>query len=390
MNILLFDTLNSRKRFYPLTLTRAFADVRMGIFTVKERWEKLGSSKVYVLAEPYLQRLYEPFPGGDCLLIDACIMPSTDVVRRFLTLQPGEYLCDDKGFAAGRIAFEELPVFGDDPGVLFGASKNTETVKRLEYPFQLFQWNEEVILFDFSFFTRNRMSFDNVETVHQTNASQIFIEEGAKLDVSFLNASSGPIYVGKNAKIMEGCYIRGPFVLCESSTLKMGTKIYGATTIGPFCTAGGEIKNSIIMGYSNKAHDGYLGDSVIGEWCNLGAGTSNSNVKNTASEVKLWNYLENNYIPAGVKCGFIMGDYSRTAVNTTINTGTVIGVSSNIFGEGLPPKAIPNFTWGTKEPCRYEIDKAFRDIENWKKMKNKSFTDDEKDVLKYIFDNYNY
>ena len=184
---------------------------------------------------------------------------------------------------------------------------------------------------------------------------------------------------------MEGSLIRGPFALGEGAVVKMGAKIYGATTIGPFSMAGGEIKNSVFFGYSNKAHDGYLGDSVIGEWCNLGAGTSNSNIKNTASEVNVWHYPAKEYIRAGLKCGLLMGDYSRSAINTSFNTGTVVGICANIFGEGIPPKFIPSFTWGNKGLSLYEFEKALADITNWKKLKNQVLTEQEKVKLKHIF-----
>ena len=194
-------------------------------------------------------------------------------------------------------------------------------------------------------------------------SENIFVEAGATISYSILNASEGPIYIGKNAEIQEGSVIRGPFALCEGSRVKMGAKIYGATTIGPYCLADGEIKNSILMGYSNKAHDGYLGDSVIGVWCNLGAGTSNSNLKNTAGIVKVWSKEKNDYLDAGNKCGLLMGDYSRSAINTSFNTGTVAGISCNIFGNVFPFKFIEDFTWGQE---KYIFEKAISDINNWK------------------------
>jgi UDP-N-acetylglucosamine diphosphorylase/glucosamine-1-phosphate N-acetyltransferase len=261
-------------------------------------------------------------------------------------------------------------------------------VRRLEFPAQIFQWNEEMLNFDFQLLTKRRFSSTTTEGVHLIKASKVFIEEGAEISFSILNASTGPVYIGNNAVVMENCSIRGPFALGEGAVLKMGTKVYGATSIGPYCTVGGEIKNSVITGYSNKAHEGYLGDSVIGEWCNLGAGTSNSNVKNTGGEVKAWNYETQNYLPSGNKCGVIMGDYSRTAINSSINTGTVVGVCCNVFGEGLTPKFIPDFSWGANGDCSYEFEKAMTDIENWKKMKNKTVSETETNVLKHIFEQY--
>ena len=225
------------------------------------------------------------------------------------------------------------------------------------------------------------------EEISSTNKiicpENIFVEAGATINYSILNASDGPIYIGKNAEIQEGSLIRGPFALCEGSRVKMGTKIYGATTIGPYCLAGGEIKNSILMGYSNKSHDGYLGDSVIGEWCNLGAGTSNSNLKNTAGIVKVWSKEKNDFINAGNKCGLLMGDYSRSAINTSFNTGTVAGISCNIFGNAFPSKFIEDFTWGNE---KYIFEKAISDINNWKKLKGLEITEEEIKSLKNIYE----
>jgi UDP-N-acetylglucosamine diphosphorylase/glucosamine-1-phosphate N-acetyltransferase len=384
MNIILFDT-EARKQLFPLTLTRAIADLRMGILTIKERWEKMSGANVYVLTDSYLQPLYPTADSGDCIFIDARVIPNGDLIESILGLQVGEAIEDEKEFIAGRIITESMPSIKNISSVLDNA-RRVSVVKRLLFPFEMFQRNAELLELDFSLLAKGRTSNDTNDTVHVSKASNIFIEDGASLDYAILNASTGPIYIGKNATIMEGCTIRGPFALCEGAVLKMGTKIYGATTIGPYSMGGGEIKNSIITGYSNKAHDGYLGDSVIGEWCNMGAGTSNSNVKNTAGTVNVWNYALRNYLPAGNKCGVIMGDYSRTAINSSINTGSVIGVSSNVFGSGLLPKFIRDFSWGSSTENRYEFDKAIKDISNWKKMKNKTITADETQVLKHIFE----
>jgi UDP-N-acetylglucosamine diphosphorylase/glucosamine-1-phosphate N-acetyltransferase len=217
-------------------------------------------------------------------------------------------------------------------------------------------------------------------------SENIFFEEGAKAEHCVLNASTGPIYIGRNAEIMEGSFIRGPFAMCEGAVVKMGSKIYGATTLGPYCIAGGEIKNAVMFGYSNKAHDGYLGDSVIGEWCNLGAGTSNSNLKNNAADVRIWNPLTGQSQNAGLKCGLLMGDYSRSAINTSFNTGTVTGVCCNIFGQGLTNTYIPSFSWGAGNTTKYELAKALRDIESWKRLKKQSLTQEEIKTLSHIFE----
>ncbi len=387
MNIILFDT-EKRLQLHPLTFTRAVADLRMGILTLKERWQKLLGAKAYVLTEDYLQHIYEPVPSGDYLFIDALVMPSTELIAKLTALKAGEAINDEDGLVAGRQIIQSSTSF-KTVSELFTNVSSIPAVRKLTMPCEMFQWNEEMINFDFKLVTKGRISGDTNDTVHVTKVSQIFIEEGANIFHSILNASTGPIYIGKNATIMEGCLIRGPFVLGEGGVLKMGAKIYGATSLGPYCTGGGEIKNSIMIGYSNKAHDGYLGDSVIGEWCNMGAGTSNSNVKNSGGQVNVWNYHAQKYLTAGIKCGLVMGDYSRTAINSSINTGTVIGICCNVFGEGLTPKVIPDFTWGTKGLTRYEFDKALKDIANWKKMKNKTITEEETQVLKHIFDHYN-
>jgi len=256
----------------------------------------------------------------------------------------------------------------------------------IRYPWHIFQYNGEALAEDFTLLTTGRTSQPIPSSVQTIGPENIFIEEGARLQHCLLNASTGPIYIGRGAEIMEGTLIRGPFACCEGATVKMGTKIYGATTLGPYCTAGGEIKNAVFFGYSNKGHDGYLGDAVIGEWCNLGAGTSASNLKNNAGDIKVYHPASGGYLNAGAKCGLLMGDYSRTAINTSFHTGTVAGVCCNIFGEGPPPKYIPDFSWGQDGRIRYDWDKVLRDTGNWKKLKNRALTGEEMLTLKHIFE----
>ncbi|MCW3079534.1 putative sugar nucleotidyl transferase [Segetibacter sp.] len=386
MNIILFDT-PSRKKLFPLTLTRAVADLRMGIVTIKERWEKMSGRQAFVLTDTYLQSSYINTPSGEYFFVDACVIPSLELINTISALKANEAIKDHNGLIAGRAVINAAPSI-NHLSSLFKQVSSIPPVQRIVFPFDLLLLNQQMIESDFTLFTKGRISNDTNDTVHITKVSRIFIEEGALIDHAVLNASTGPIYISKNATIMEGCFIRGPFVLGEGAVLKMGAKVYGATTIGPHSMGGGEIKNSIITGYSNKAHDGYLGDSVIGEWCNLGAGTSNSNLKNTGGIVQLWNYDLNGYVPAGNKCGVIMGDYSRTAINSSINTGSVIGVCSNVFGTGLLPKFIPDFTWGSDAACSYKLEKAITDISNWKKMKNKTIGEQETQVLKHIFETF--
>jgi UDP-N-acetylglucosamine diphosphorylase/glucosamine-1-phosphate N-acetyltransferase len=339
-----------RHHLYPFAQVRSVADIRIGILTIREKWEALLQQEVKLV------RHNEEQPAHDTILFSANIVPSRQFIESL-----GEEISSN-------------------------ADPDYDSVKILQYPWHIFQWNAWALEEDFKIITRDRISVPIPETVSVIGAANIFIEEGARLQHCMLNASEGPIYIGKNAQIMEGSYIRGPFALCEGAVVKMGARIYGATTIGPYSVVGGEIKNSVIFGYSNKAHDGYLGDSVIGEWCNLGAGTSNSNMKNNASEVRVWHKPQEDYVRAGLKCGLLMGDYSRCAINTSFNTGTVVGVCANIVGTGMPPKHVPNFRWGTESPARYDFAKAIADISNWKKLKNQDITEDEISQLRYIFD----
>jgi UDP-N-acetylglucosamine diphosphorylase / glucose-1-phosphate thymidylyltransferase / UDP-N-acetylgalactosamine diphosphorylase / glucosamine-1-phosphate N-acetyltransferase / galactosamine-1-phosphate N-acetyltransferase len=267
------------------------------------------------------------------------------------------------------------------------AQERTLSLARLiRYPWHIFQYNALALNEDFALLTSGRTSRPIPDSVQAIAPEHIFIEEGARLQYCSLNAAAGPIYIGRNAEIMEGSLIRGPFAACEGAIVKMGARIYGATTLGPYSTAGGEIKNTVFFGYSNKGHDGFLGDAVIGEWCNLGAGTSASNLKNNAGEVRVWHPHSRSWLPAVQKCGLLMGDYSRAAINTSFDTGTMTGVCCNIFGSGIPPKYIPDFSWGPDPGERYQWDKVVRDIASWKKLKNQVLTETEVLTLKHIFE----
>lgn len=341
-----------RDQLFPFSQIRSVAEIRIGILTIREKWELLLQQPVQLEGENG-----QPLPAAASVLA-ANIIPS----RQFINTYPA-------------------------PNASTPQNPDWNAVKIIQYPWHIFQWNDWALREDFELLTKGKTSQPIPETVQVTDARNIFIEPGAKLHHCILNASTGPIYIGKNAEVMEGSLIRGPFALCEGAVVKMGAKIYGATTVGPYSIVGGEIKNSVIFGYSNKAHDGYLGDAVIGEWCNLGAGTSNSNLKNNASEVKVWHQPSRDYIRAGIKCGLLMGDYSRCAINTSFNTGTVVGICANVFGEGMPPKYVPSFSWGNKGLSTYELEKALADIENWKKFKHQSLTNEEINRLKHIFEN---
>jgi UDP-N-acetylglucosamine diphosphorylase/glucosamine-1-phosphate N-acetyltransferase len=384
MAIILFDN-RFRKSLFPLTYTKAVADLRFGILSVKERWEMLSKQVVYISTEDYLKGLYETAADGEHVWIDASIVPDQDLIDSILSLQPNCCIADEKGLIAGKASFTFADFNAANSLAFFENIRDHVLVKRIEHPWQLMQWNDAMIREDYKLVTGGRKSQPVPASVNTIEPENIFIEEGAKLSFCTLNATTGPIYIGKDAEIMEGSVIRGPFVLGDKSVLKLNSRVYGATTLGPSCTGGGEIKNSVMMGYSNKAHDGYLGDSVVGEWCNFGAGSTNSNIKNTAGEVKVWDMDSNQYLVAGQKCGVIMGDYSRVAINSSINTGSVIGVSCNVFGAGLLPTIIPNFSWGVNG-TKYEFQKALADIGNWKKLKGQDLCKEKIVVMTHIFE----
>jgi UDP-N-acetylglucosamine diphosphorylase/glucosamine-1-phosphate N-acetyltransferase len=389
MTIILFDN-NARESLYPFTQTKAVADLRFGIFTAKERWELISGLPVYINTKNYLSDLYEKFVAdatleNDFLFIDAALRDEDAWRTQILSLQIGEAIYDDIGLIAGRTN-KTITDFGINTTESFFENVSvTDTAQRLQFPWKIAQWNDEQLRRDFLLLFSRMQTQPVSETNKIIQAENIIIEEGAVVEHCIINASTGPVYIGKNATVMEGSILRGPVAICEGATVKMGAKIYGATTVGPYCTVGGEIKNSVLQSFSNKAHDGYLGDAVIGSWCNLGAGTSNSNVKNSAADIFMFNNAIEE-INVGKKCGVIMGDYSRTAINTPINTGTIIGICCSILSEGLTPNMIDNFSWGMKNASVYEIHKAIEHINNWKKLKGEELSDAEISVLKYIFE----
>ncbi|SJZ93830.1 putative sugar nucleotidyl transferase [Sediminibacterium ginsengisoli] len=375
----------SRERLYPFTQTRATGSLRMGIFTVAERWAHICREEVFLHTTGLLQPLYPlPETQNPQLWIDATIIPDAELLDAIAGLTEGECLADKHGFIAGRAVIPFGDFDGASPLQFFQTVKDFRETDRIRYPWELAQWNDRLLRYDFALITANRQSRQLSSSNRLIAPENIFVEDGAEVECCNINASAGPVYIGRNAVIMEGSSIRGPFAMCDHSVLKLNSRVYGATTLGPYCMGGGEIKNSILMGYSNKAHDGYLGDAVIGEWCNLGAGTTCSNVKNTGGIVQVWDRYSGAYVAAGPKAGMIMGDYSRTAINTAINTGSVIGVCCHVAGPGLQPKVIADFSWaGSHE--RYDIEKALRDIANWKNMKQQQLGATEASVLKQLY-----
>jgi UDP-N-acetylglucosamine diphosphorylase/glucosamine-1-phosphate N-acetyltransferase len=379
------------ENLHPFTLTRQIQDIRVGILTIRQKWEKLLGMSSFDKKEDDYKDLDRSISVGDavkdgdvCFMIHGNVLPTPKLIKAAKKLKNGDFLTA-KGHEAIVFRFTKNEIKEKDKIRVRKAITYHEDPVTIQYPWNIFQLNDWAIRQDFALITRKRKSQSISRTNRVIKPSEIFVEKGAKIEHCVLNASTGPIYIGRHAEIMEGSTIRGPVSMGEGSVLKMGSKIYGATTLGPWCMGGGEIKNSVMFGFSNKAHDGYLGDSVIGEWCNLGAGTSNSNLKNTASDVKLW--TPGGRAVAGKKCGVMMGDFSRTAVNTSINTGTVVGVCCNVFGPGLTPKHLPSFSWGSDGFERYRLEKAIDDIDAWKKLKGHTISNNEKNVLKYIFDN---
>ncbi len=379
------------QNLHPFTLIRHIQDLRIGILTIREKWEKmLGLATSYNKWEGYYLddeqsiKIDKEIGSDTYVMVHSNVLPTPLLVNKIKKLQPGEFITlKDEGPVAYKFSAKEIT--GLHKIKMQHSVEFDGVIDVLHYPWQLFQLNDKELRKDFALLTAKRKTKPISKTNKLINHKQIFIESGAKAEHCILNASTGPVYIGKNATIMEGSMIRGPFAAGENSLVKMGAKIYGATTLGPFCLAGGEIKNSILMGYSNKAHDGYLGDSVIGEWCNLGAGTSNSNLKNNCGDVTYLVHADKKEISAGNKGGLLMGDYSRAAINTSFNTGTVVGVSSNVFAQGLTPKYIPHFTWGSDGITRYKLDKAADDIDKWKKLKGFHLTEKERAILSYIY-----
>lgn len=379
------------ENLYPFTLTRQIQDIRVGILTIREKWEKiLGITSYDRWEDDYkdldrsirLDRLKE---DDTCFMIHGNILPTPKLIRALKKLKNGEFISVN-GNTGVIFRFSKKEIEEPNKIKVSKAITLRDEIKSLQFPWNIFQLNDYAIREDFKLLTDKRKSQKISKTNKVVKPGNIFIDKGAVVEHCFLNATEGPIYIGKNSLIMEGAAIRGAFACGEGAVVKMNSRIYGATTIGPYCTAGGEIRNSVFFAYSNKAHDGYIGDSVIGEWCNIGAGTSNSNIKNNASIVKVW--TPKGEMNAGQKCGVFMGDYSKTSINTSINTGTVIGVCSNIFEAGLTPKYIPNFSWGCDGLRRYDLEKALTNIGVWKKLKGKYITENEKTILTYIFKYY--
>ena len=382
MNYILFDG-SARNQLLPFTYTRPVADIRVGILTIREKWEKMLGFTSSTVTEDYLIDKFPMIEMEQNIFINASVLPTEHLVSLIQNLSENKALfIDDEPLAF--FAKEDQEIDFETFDIL---QYTNDDILRIENTWDIFKLNGEAIKRDFKLLTTDRESQLIPEMTLAFNKDQIFIEEGAVLPLCSLNANDGPIYIGKDSEIMEGSMIRGPFALCENATIKMGAKIYGATTIGPHSKIGGEVNNCVIFGYSNKGHDGFLGNSVLGEWCNIGADTNNSNLKNNYAEVRLWDYETEGFAKTGLQfCGLMMGDHSKCGINTMFNTGTVVGVSANIFGSGFPRNFIPSFSWGgSAGMITYKTNKAFEVAKVVMSRRDIAFTEIDVQILEHIF-----
>lgn len=387
MNYIFFDTSN-RINLLPLTFTKPVCELRIGILTIREKWEKYLNVNINSFAtEEYLSKKYPLLTEDENILIKSSIIPSSELIHAINNLKINEGVEFNNEIIAAKLSKSEVNNF-NFKNIKVINKYNISNVSEINFPWEIFRNNESELEKDFQLLTNNRKSQPISSTNRSANSSHIFIEEGAKIEFSILNPGKGYIYIGKDAEIMEGCIVHGSLAMCEHSTLKIGAKIYGATTIGPHSKIGGEVNNSVITGYSSKAHDGFLGNSVLGEWCNLGADTNNSNLKNNYADVKVWNYASEKFVNTNLQfCGLIMGDHSKSGINTMFNTGTVVGVSANIYGAGFPRNFIPSFAWGGALGFQeYALNKAFETAELVFNRRNKIFDNIEKDIFRNIFE----
>ncbi|NOR26923.1 MAG: glucose-1-phosphate thymidylyltransferase [Lutibacter sp.] len=383
MNYILFDG-TVRNTLLPFTYTKPVADLRVGILTIREKWEKQLGYTTTTITEEYLEEKYPMVEMEQNIMINASFLPTKALIEKVKNLKENQALFKNE---------EVIAFFTNETQ----EEVNFENYEHEDFNFDLIQikntWdifslNDQAISDDFELITEGRKSQSIPVGVQCINEKNIFIEEGAQVLFSILNATEGPIYIGKDSLIMEGSLIRGPFSLGEQSVIKMGAKIYGATTIGPYCKVGGEVNNSVLMGYSNKGHEGFLGNSVLGEWCNIGADSNNSNLKNNYAEVKLWNYEAGRFTKTGLQfCGLMMGDHSKCAINTMFNTGTVVGVSCNIYGSNFPRNFIPSFSWGGAAGfSTYQINKANETANLVLKRRSLEFNEVEQRIFEHIFE----
>lgn len=384
MSILFVDQSEARINLLPLTYTRPIADLRVGIMTLAEKWSRMLSVETYgYLSADYLRKKYQPLsPTEDTIWIFNGLLPAHELVRKVTALKPGEALYQSDRILAAKgagnptkAAFKKIE-FSDQP------------VDLIHYTWDVFRFNGQEIRNDYELLTQNRNSHPLNDPHTISYGQDIFLEEGARVKAAILNAENGPIYLGRNSDVQEGAIIRGPFAMGEYSIVAMGAKVRGDSSLGPFCKIGGEVSNSVIWGYSNKAHDGFLGNSVIGQWCNLGADTNNSNLKNSYDPVRMWDFASERFKQTDLQfCGLIMGDHSKCGINTMFNTGTTVGVAANIFGSGFPRTMIPSFSWGGAAGLvTHHPRKAMITASAVMNRRNIDLTEEDKAILNHIFE----
>ncbi len=387
MNYILFDD-QTWTNLLPLTYTRPVSEIRFGILTIKEKWEKYLKHDCSYHTKPYLSVKYPLVLGSDNILINSSLIPSAELLSEIDNLEPGQVLKSQDVICALRLNREMAEKFDAATCCLGNTIPTITDCIKINNVWDIFSLNGDALEHDFKILTKGRKSMPLSKTNTVIGNNDVFVERGAVVECAVLNTTKGSIYIGKNTEVMENSVIRGPFALCTGSALKIGSKIYGPTTVGPHSKVGGELNNVVILGYSNKGHDGFLGNTVIGEWCNLGADTNNSNLKNNYAEVKLWSYEKERFVKTGLQfCGLIMGDHSKCGINTMFNTGTVVGVACNIFGSGYPRNFVPSFSWGgaqgiteCKPEAAYEIAKLVME------RREMVFNDVERDILKTVYD----
>jgi len=389
MNYIIADEPGVKQQLLPFTFTRPVCEIRIGILTIREKWKIALASKASVKTEKYLSAKYPLQTAKDNVWINGAALPSTNLVKAIKSLKVNEGLVAENLLLAihsGTSVLENFTLVSAKREYKLKEYKLGKDDIVIQHTWDVFSKNKEALEQDFATLTKGRKSA-KVSSTNTLLGKNIFIEKGAKLECAILNSNSGPIYIGKDTEVMEGAVIKGPFALCEGSTVKVGAKIYGATTVGPYSKVGGEISNAVIFGYSNKGHDGFLGNAVIGEWCNLGADTNNSNLKNNYSVVKVWSYAESKEVSTGLTfCGLMMADHSKCGINTMFNTGTVVGVASNIFGGDFPKKFIPSFSWGgAKGFVTHQLDKACETAERMFERRHIKFDKTEKQILTEVF-----
>jgi len=383
MNLILFDNPTIRQNLLPFTFTRPVASIRVGILTIAEKWEKQLNLKAFWSTKAYLSKKFVLHHEADNYWINGAVCPNAELVATIQQLKPGDALSKDNMILAVRTPDDEVPE------IITGTiTEFTRPFTLIDQVWKIYQNNGAQIKEDFTLITKGRTSAPVTDPFTRIyNSDQVFIEEGVEIRAALLNADNGPIYLGKNSFVQEGALIRGPFALCEASHVNMGAKVRGDTTVGPFSKIGGEVSNSVIFGYSNKAHDGFLGNSVIGEWCNLGADTNTSNLKNNYENIKLWNYAKGGFKDTGLMfCGLMLGDHSRCGINMMFNSGTVVGVSASIFGDGYPRNFIPSFAWGGAAGfTTYQLTKALDTASKAMARRNVTLTEEDREILTTLF-----